>query len=116
MNVKCQETRPSENLLSAPSLPPPCPGTLSSSKSAFKHHLLLRSKDAGPGGRSLDSSYRSAFDTLCDLEQVTALLWGSSFSVSTVSVSTFRAQFKTRGLDGPDQPVGRAGAQDGSRL
>ena len=68
---------------------------LFSSKSAFKHHLLLRSKVAGPGGRRLDSSYRSAFDMLCDLEQVTALLWSFLSPVSTVALNAFRAQFKT---------------------
>lgn len=40
---------------------------------ALKHHLLLRSKDTMPGGKRLDSSNRSVFALLCDLEQVTAL-------------------------------------------
>lgn len=67
---------------------------LFSSKSTFKPHLLLRSKVAGPGGRRLDSSYRSAFDMLCDLEQVTALLWSVFSPVSIVALNAFRAQFR----------------------
>lgn len=81
---------------------------LFSSKSAFKYHLLLRSKDTRPGGRRLDSSYRSAFDTLCDLEQVTALLWGFFSPLSTVAAHALRAQFKT---PWQDQPADRAGAR-----
>lgn len=96
MNAKCQETRSSETLLSTLSRPQLAQAfPLLSSKSAFKYHLLLRSKDARPGGRRLDSSYRSAFDMLCDLEQVTALLWGFFSPLSTVSVNAFRVQFKT---------------------
>lgn len=48
---------------------------LFSSKPSFKTSPFAKSKDTGPGGRRLDSSYRSAFDLLCDLEQVTAPLW-----------------------------------------
>lgn len=97
MKAKCQDARPLESLSAS------LPGShltqalpLFSSKSAFKHHhLLLRSKVAGPGGGRLDSSYRSAFDMLCDLEQVTALLWSFFSPVSTVALNAFRAQFKT---------------------
>lgn len=109
MNAKCQETRSSESLLSAPSRPRLAQALpLFSSKAAFKPHLLLRSKDARPGGRRLDSSYRSAFDRLCDLEQVTALLWGFFSPFSTVAVNALGPSLK---LQGPGQPADRAGAQ-----
>lgn len=47
---------------------------LFSSKPGFKTSLFAETKATGPGG-ILDSIYRSAFDLLCDLNQVTALLW-----------------------------------------
>ena len=80
---------------------------------ALKHHILLRSKDTKTGGRRLDSTYKSAFDLLCDLEQVTSPLWSLiSHLWSRVAVSVFSA-FSLQLWD-QDQPVPRPGFHSGS--
>lgn len=64
---------PSLNFHQGPSSPVHPPSFVQSL--ALKHHIFLRSKDTKTGGRRLDSTYKSAFDLLCDLEQVTSPLW-----------------------------------------
>ena len=79
---------------------------------ALKHHIFLRSKDTKTGGRRLDSAYKSVFDLLCDLEQVTSPLWNLislSMKQSCCVFSAFSLQ-----LWDQDQPVPRPGFHSGS--